>query len=100
MKSSSVALLSVAIVYIVCNVPRLMLNDAEFKLRSALGDFNNFLTFFKSIFISLDQGFETLCETQAEVNRLSALLSLSQFCLLINSSVNILVYYSIQNMIR
>ena len=80
-KSYNFALIAIVILFIVCNIPRLMLNLAEWNLRANV----NKVSF---------------CETSKEISKLSFLISVNQICLIFNSSANVLIYYSASKMFK
>ena len=79
--SSSFALFAIVLLFIMCNIPRLLLNQAEMNLR-------------------LQLELVEFCQTQEEISRLSLLIHISHFCLIINSSANVLLYYSVIKMAK
>ena len=79
--SSAIALFSIIILFISCNIPRLILNQAEWNIRATLHE-------------------SEICEASQEIERLSFLTLVSKLCLVINSSANVLIYYSMNRLFR
>ena len=79
--SSSFALFAIVLLFIMCNIPRLLLNRAELNLRQQLEK-------------------EDFCKTQEYISWISLLIHFSHFCLIINSSANVLLYYSVIKMVK
>ena len=80
-RKSSFALFSIVILFISCNIPRLMLNQAEWKFQA-----------------TLYKGDE--CVTKGELSWLDVLSKCSLICLSFNSSANFLLYYSIHRLVK
>ena len=80
-KKSSMTLAAIVILYLSCNTPRLLLNCVEYHYFSFImdGDF---------------------CECNKITYWFDFLLSISRLCLVINSSANILIYFSISTMFK
>ena len=79
--SSSFALSAIVLLFIICNIPRLLLNRAEWNLHLQLEKVD-------------------FCKTQEDISRIYCLLHFSHFCLIINSSANVLLYYSVIKMVK
>ena len=74
-------LTAIVILYLSCNTPRLLLNCVEY----------NYFSFI------MDSDF---CECNTVTFWFDLLLSISRLCLVINSSANILIYFSISSMFK
>ena len=79
--SSAIALFSSVIFFMLCNIPRLILNQAEWDIRTSLHELE-------------------MCEASLEIERLFFLSLVSKLCLAINSSANVLIYYSVNRVFR
>jgi hypothetical protein len=79
--SSTLALFSIVIFFILCNIPCLILNQAEWDIRATLHQ-------------------SEICEASLEFERLSFLTRVSKLCLVINSSAKVLIYYSFNRLFR
>ena len=79
--SSAIALFSIVLFFILCNIPRLILNQAEWDIRSTLYE-------------------SEICEVSQEIERLSFLTLVSKLCLVFNSSANVLIYYSVNRLFK
>ena len=79
--SSAYALFTIVLLFIACNIPRLILNQVEWTLRITLHA-------------------KSVCEIEDDLSRLSLFIQISHFCLIINSSANVLIYYSVCKMVK
>ena len=81
-KISAIALLAIIILFIVCNTARLFLDYYEWTIRSAI-----------------EEG-KSPCDTIDMIKQVPVLIALSHFFLVINSSANVLIYYSIHRIVK
>ena len=78
-KNRALTLTSIVIMYIICNIPRLVLNLAEHLIQDEKQD-------------NMDR-----CGCKKEPKWFTILCSISHFLLVVNSSVNFIIYGSTEN---
>ena len=78
----AVPLFSIVVLFIGCNIPRLFLNRRELDVQEMMRwTFNS-------------------CEIVIEMNKLFRITYISKLCLILNSSANVLIYYSIKKLCK
>ena len=81
-KISAIALLAIVILFIACNSVRLFLDYFEWTIR-----------------LAIEEG-QSPCNTTEMIKQVPSLISLSHFFLVLNSSANVLIYYSIHRVVK